>query len=207
MPDDGRFGAGPSKVRRAQVDALVDVSRTLLGPSHRQKPVKSQVARLKAGLGTLFSLPQGYEVVLGNGGSTAFWDIATFTTGQGGEPTPTPPTYMIAKLPGEKDPEFNQMVFGEGLSNYAHDKSLPNFTFLIERLLPTFLELEDLSSVGFKHSPDTLAAKYQPYANDIMALSDLKVLVNRYNSDELYDIWNFYRHKFLSQNQGILGLE
>ena len=107
----------------------------------------------------------------------------------------------------DADPVFKQEVFGAGGSNYAHDKSLPNFTFLIERLIPTFIELEQLSAVGFKHSPDTLAMKYQPYADDIMALSDLKVAVNRYNSDELYDIWNFYRHKFLGQHQGILGLE
>jgi hypothetical protein len=107
----------------------------------------------------------------------------------------------------EKDPVFKEEVFGAGGSNYAHDKTLPNFTFLIERLIPTFIELEELSAVGFKHSPDTLAMKYQPYADDIMALSNLKVAVNRYNSDELYDVWNFYRHKFLGQNQGILGLE
>lgn len=107
----------------------------------------------------------------------------------------------------DADPVFKQEVFGAGGSNYAHDKSLPNFTFLIERLIPTFIELEQLSAVGFKHTPDTLALKYQPYADEIMALSDLKVAVNRYNSDELYDIWNFYRHKFLSQHQGILGLE
>lgn len=107
----------------------------------------------------------------------------------------------------EKDPEFKYQVFGEGLSNYAHDKSLPNFTFLIERLIPTFLELESLSAIGYKHTHDTLPMKYQRYADDIMALSDLKVSVNRYNSDELYDVWNFYRHKFLMQNQGILNLE
>ena len=107
----------------------------------------------------------------------------------------------------DADPVFKEEVFGAGRSNYAHDKSLPNFTFLIERLIPTFIELEQLSAVGFKHSPDTLDIKYQPYADDIMALSDLKVAVNRYNSDELYDIWNFYRHKFLGQNQGILNLE
>lgn len=76
-PDDGRFGAGPSKVRRAQIEALVGVSATLLGTSHRQRPVKAQVARLKQGLAQLFALPDGYEVVIGNGGSTAFWDIAT----------------------------------------------------------------------------------------------------------------------------------
>ena len=107
----------------------------------------------------------------------------------------------------EKDLEFKHQVFGEGLSNYAHDRSLPNFTFLIERLIPTFLELESLSAIGYKYSPETLPEKYRPYAGDIMSLSDLKVAVNRYNSDELYDIWNFYRHKFLQQNQGILGLE
>jgi hypothetical protein len=107
----------------------------------------------------------------------------------------------------DKDPGFKQQVFGEGLSNYAHDRSLPNFTFLIERLIPTFLELEELTSIGYKYSPETLPEKYRPYAGDIMSLSDLKVAVNRHNSDELYDIWNFYRHKFLQQNQGVLGLE
>ena len=78
LPADGRFGSGPSKVRREQVGGLLDVWQTYLGTSHRQKPVKSQVGRLRSGLAQLFSLPDGYEVVLGNGGSTAFWDIATF---------------------------------------------------------------------------------------------------------------------------------
>ena len=77
-PGDGRFGAGPSKVRQQQVEALAAIAPTYLGTSHRQKPVKAQVARVRAGLRELFSLPDGYEVVLGNGGSTAFWDIATF---------------------------------------------------------------------------------------------------------------------------------
>jgi len=78
MPSDGRFGAGPSKVRKEQVDALSSVWQSYLGTSHRQKTVKSQVGRLRSGLADLFSLPEGYEVVLGNGGSTAFWDIASF---------------------------------------------------------------------------------------------------------------------------------
>ena len=78
LPSDGRFGAGPSKVRKAQVDALSEVWQTYLGTSHRQKAVKSEVGRLRAGLRELFALPEGYEVVLGNGGSTAFWDIASF---------------------------------------------------------------------------------------------------------------------------------
>jgi phosphoserine aminotransferase len=78
LPADGRFGCGPSKVRPAQAEALRSVATSLLGTSHRQKPVKSQVGRVRAGLAELFALPDGYEVILGNGGSTAFWDAATF---------------------------------------------------------------------------------------------------------------------------------
>ena len=78
LPADGRFGSGPSKVRQAQIDALAGVWQSYLGTSHRQTTVKSQVGRLRTGLAQLFSLPEGYEVVLGNGGSTAFWDIAAF---------------------------------------------------------------------------------------------------------------------------------
>ncbi len=78
LPTDGRFGAGPSKVRAEQVDALVAASRTLLGTSHRQPGVKNLVGSVREGLGELFQLPDGYEVVLGVGGSTAFWDVASF---------------------------------------------------------------------------------------------------------------------------------
>ena len=78
LPVDGRFGAGPSKVRPEQIQALVDKSRSVMGTSHRQKPVKSEVAALRAGLAQLFSLPEGYEVVIGDGGTTAFWEIAAF---------------------------------------------------------------------------------------------------------------------------------
>jgi phosphoserine aminotransferase len=77
-PADGRFGCGPSKVRPEQVAALAGPGAAFLGTSHRQKPVKSLVGRVRAGLTELFSLPAGYEVVLGNGGSTAFWDAAAF---------------------------------------------------------------------------------------------------------------------------------
>lgn len=76
-PLDGRFGCGPSKVRPQQLAALA-ASGALLGTSHRQPPVKALVGRVRAGLSELFSLPHGYEVVLGNGGSTAFWDAAAF---------------------------------------------------------------------------------------------------------------------------------
>lgn len=75
-PEDGRFGSGPSKIRPEQVDALERGGKTLLGTSHRQTPVKSLVASIREGLGSFFSLPDGYEIALGNGGASAFWDIA-----------------------------------------------------------------------------------------------------------------------------------
>ena len=78
LPRDGRFGCGPSKVRPDQVEALARVGRSLLGTSHRQAPVKNLVGRVREGLRALFALPDEYEVVLGNGGATAFWDVATF---------------------------------------------------------------------------------------------------------------------------------
>ncbi len=77
-PSDGRFGSGPSKVRPEQVAALAATGSDYLGTSHRQAPVRAVVGRLRSGLRDLFSLPDGYEVVLGNGGTTCFWDIATF---------------------------------------------------------------------------------------------------------------------------------
>jgi phosphoserine aminotransferase len=77
-PVDGRFGCGPSKIRPEALAALSASGNSILGTSHRQKPVKNVVKRVREGLTSLFNLPEGYEVVLVNGGSTAFWDIATF---------------------------------------------------------------------------------------------------------------------------------
>jgi phosphoserine aminotransferase len=77
-PRDGRFGCGPSKIRPEALAHLAGSGSSILGTSHRQKPVKNVVAQVRRGLTSLFNLPDGYEVVLGNGGSTAFWDIATF---------------------------------------------------------------------------------------------------------------------------------
>jgi phosphoserine aminotransferase len=78
LPADGRFGSGPSKVPAEAVQALVSATPALLGTSHRQAPVTQLVGRIQAGLAELWALPDGYRVVLGNGGSTAFWDVATF---------------------------------------------------------------------------------------------------------------------------------
>jgi len=78
LPADGRFGCGPSKVRPEAVAALAEAGRDYLGTSHRQDTVKYMVSRLRNGLAEMFALPDGYEIMLGNGGSTVFWDIATF---------------------------------------------------------------------------------------------------------------------------------
>jgi phosphoserine aminotransferase len=76
-PADGRFGSGPSRIRPEQLRALASEGAALMGTSHRQQPVKALVARVRSGLRELFMLPDGYEVALGNGGTTAFWDAAT----------------------------------------------------------------------------------------------------------------------------------
>ena len=76
LPADGRFGCGPSKVRPEALEALAGSGAALMGTSHRQAPVKGMVRQVREGLTQLFDLPDGYEVVLGNGGTTAFWDAA-----------------------------------------------------------------------------------------------------------------------------------
>jgi phosphoserine aminotransferase len=78
LPRDGRFGSGPSKVRAEQMRALFDSGSSYLGTSHRQSTVRNKVGEVRDGLATLFGLPDGYEVLLGNGGTTCFWDAATF---------------------------------------------------------------------------------------------------------------------------------
>jgi phosphoserine aminotransferase len=78
LPRDGRFGSGPSKIRPEQIEALVADSSTYLGTSHRQSTVRNKVGEVRDGLSALFNLPEGYEVLLGNGGTTCFWDAATF---------------------------------------------------------------------------------------------------------------------------------
>ncbi len=78
LPSDGRFGCGPSRVRHEAVEALATVADGYLGTSHRRAGVRDVVGRLRSGLAELFSLPDGWEVVLGNGGTTVFWDAALF---------------------------------------------------------------------------------------------------------------------------------
>jgi phosphoserine aminotransferase len=97
-PVDGRFGCGPSKILPTSLSNLANNYSNVLGTSHRQKPVKAVVASVRQGIKSLFSLPDGYEVIIGNGGSTAFWDIATF--------------HLIEK-------KSQHLVFGEFSSKFA----------------------------------------------------------------------------------------
>ncbi|KAB8294547.1 phosphoserine transaminase [Bifidobacterium avesanii] len=76
LPEDGRFGSGPSKIRSEQVDALAAAGKTILGTSHRQPPVRHLVASIREGLAAFFSMPDDYEIALGNGGASAFWEVA-----------------------------------------------------------------------------------------------------------------------------------
>lgn len=78
LPTDGRFGCGPSKIRPEHLAALAGPGSVLMGTSHRQAPVKSLVGQVRMGLSDLLRLPDGYEIIIGNGGSTAFWDAAAF---------------------------------------------------------------------------------------------------------------------------------
>ena len=107
----------------------------------------------------------------------------------------------------EKDVDFNQKVFGEGGSGYNLNKSLPQFPFLNERLVGTYMDIMDLDVCPYVHTPDTLPEKYWPYIAELSALSDLKMAVNYYESDQIYNAWNQLRQTFLIRNQNILGLE
>ncbi len=104
LPLDGRFGCGPSKVRPEQLAHLASAGAAILGTSHRQAPVKDLVGRVQTGLAELFRLPDGYEVVMGNGGSTAFWDAAAFS--------------LISK-------RSENLTFGEFSSKFAQAAAAP----------------------------------------------------------------------------------
>ncbi|MFT4049907.1 MAG: phosphoserine transaminase [Solirubrobacterales bacterium] len=126
-PADGRFGAGPSKVRTEGLQALAATGASLMGTSHRQAPVKNLVGEVRSGLSDLFSLPDGYEIILGNGGATAFWDIATH---------------------GLIEQKSQHLSFGEFSSKFA--KAAKQAPWLAE---PTVIE----SETGTRPSPEAEA--------------------------------------------------
>jgi hypothetical protein len=107
----------------------------------------------------------------------------------------------------EKDVNFKERVFAEGGSGYNLNKLLSNFPFLNERLVGTYMELNGLTVLPYRHTPNTLPEKYKPYIATINALSDLKVAINQYESDEIYNVWNHFRQEYLVRMPNILGLE
>ncbi|MDJ1372047.1 phosphoserine transaminase [Gulosibacter molinativorax] len=104
LPQDGRFGSGPSLVRTQQLDDLMDRATTVIGTSHRQQPVKQLVHDIREGIADLYRVPDGYEVLLANGGASAFWDAAAF---------------------GLIEKRAQTAVFGEFSSKFAHSASAP----------------------------------------------------------------------------------
>jgi phosphoserine aminotransferase len=140
-PADGRFGCGPSKVRPEALARLASDGAAVMGTSHRQKPVKALVAQIRDGLGELFSLPDGYEVALGNGGATAFWDAAAcglikerslhlsygefsqkFATVSAGAPFLGEPTVISAEPGSAPDPAAIDAA-GADLLAWAHNET------------------------------------------------------------------------------------
>ena len=111
-------------------------------------------------------------------------------------------------IEADLDPQFKEEVFGAGRSNYAHDKTLPNFTFLIERLIPSYIDLMELESIGYVYTQETVLEKYQSLFNDIATLSELKVAINDSDDEQnLYQVWDTNRKSFLQNYPSALGLE
>ena len=107
------------------------------------------------------------------------------------------------------DPVFKEEVFGAGRSNYAYDKTLPNFTFLIERLIPSYIDMMELESIGWTHTIETAPYKYHTFFKELTTLSELKVAINDSNDedDTLYNIWDTNRRAFLETYPTALHLE
>ena len=161
-PADGRFGSGPSKVRPEQVRALAEIADTYLGTSHRKPAVKSQVARLQQGLSDLFALPEGYEVVLGLGGATAFWEVATF---------------------GLAEDSVQALSFGEFGSKFARAVDSAPFITEVEAILaepgdaPDFVARPGIDVYGTPHNETSTGVAITP-ARPAGADEDSLVLID-----------------------------
>ena len=180
-PADGRFGSGPAKIPVGAVSALTGVGATLLGTSHRRPPVKELVRRVRDGLGELFAMPDGYEVALGNGGSTAFWDIATFclirervqhvVCGEFSAKFAA----VTASAPFLSDPQVLRIDYGtgttpraeRGIDAYAwpHNETSTGVAVPVRRVAPDALMLVDATSAAGGMSVDvaeTVAYYFAP---------------------------------------------
>jgi phosphoserine aminotransferase len=159
LPKDGRFGCGPSKIRPEQLADLMAAGTTVLGTSHRQAPVKGLVRSVRSGLHELFGLPDGWEIVLGNGGSTIFWDVATF---------------------GLIDNTSQHLVFGEFSSKFAQAAAAaphlgtPSVIESATGTLPGVLPQLDVDTYAFTHnetSTGVMMSLQRPEGSDVDANS------------------------------------
>jgi phosphoserine aminotransferase len=162
LPADGRFGAGPSKIQTSHLNALAATGSALMGTSHRQAPVKNTVGRVRDGLTALFDVPEGYEVVLGNGGATAFWDIATF---------------------GLIRDKSQHLSFGEFSSKFASAAAAapwleaPSIIKSEPGSLPQPVAEEGIDAYGWAHN-ETSTAVMAPVRRPVGAADDALVLVD-----------------------------
>jgi phosphoserine aminotransferase len=195
LPGDGRFGCGPAKVRPEAIQALAAASGTYLGTSHRQAPVRFMVSALRNGVAELLALPDGYEVVLGNGGTTAFWDAASFS--------------LI-------DHRSQHLSFGEFSSKFAAvTRAAPHLEDpdIIEAAAGTRPEVKptgDVDAYALTHNETSTGVADRPRRPDGVAADDALVLVDatsaagglRFDPSDV-DVYYFAPQKCLGSDGGI----
>jgi phosphoserine aminotransferase len=195
LPGDGRFGCGPAKVRPEAIQALTAASGTYLGTSHRQAPVRFMVSALRNGVAELLALPDGYEVVLGNGGTTAFWDAASFS--------------LI-------DHRSQHLSFGEFSSKFAAvTRAAPHLEDpdIIEAAAGTRPEVKptgDVDAYALTHNETSTGVADRPRRPDGVAADDALVLVDatsaagglRFDPSDV-DVYYFAPQKCLGSDGGI----
>ncbi|HJR24969.1 MAG TPA: phosphoserine transaminase [Acidimicrobiales bacterium] len=192
LPGDGRFGCGPSKVRPEAVEALLAASRDYLGTSHRQARVQFEVGALRNGLAELFALPDGYEVLLGNGGTTAFWDAAVF---------------------GLIDRRSQHLRFGEFSSKFAEAAAAaphleePSFLFADPGTHPLPVPDPDVDAYCLTHNETSTGVAMpleRPHGADGLVLVDATSAAGglRFDAAEV-DVYYFAPQKCLASDGGL----
>ncbi len=195
LPADGRFGCGPSKVRPESVDALEAVRNTYLGTSHRQGTVRFVVSQLRNGLAEMFALPDGYEIILGNGGTTAFWDAATF---------------------GLIDDKSQHLSFGEFSSKFA--KAAKDAPWLAEPEVitsetgthPVSVASAGVDAYALTHNETSTGVAFTPARPEGTTAEESLVLVDatsaagglRWDPDQV-DVYYFAPQKCLASDGGL----
>ncbi|HZI38793.1 MAG TPA: phosphoserine transaminase, partial [Acidimicrobiia bacterium] len=193
LPSDGRFGCGPSKVRTEALAALAATGTSYMGTSHRRPTVRSVVGRIRAGLASMFSLPEGYEVVLGNGGTTVFWDAAAF---------------------GLIERRSQHLSFGEFSSKFAAAVAATPFLEAPEIIAsepgthPIPVTAADVDAYAFPHNETSTGVAMDPRrpaaAEDALVLVDATSAAGglRFEPNEV-DVYYFAPQKGLASDGGL----